>query len=87
MRKINVRKGITYRHMREWCSLKRSAGNLNCKSGINLPNLLSKEITLLLMLQNRFIILKKIITVITIIKVWIPYLKLQAVLEICNEPT
>jgi hypothetical protein len=49
MRKINVRKGITYRRMRGWCSLKRSAGNLNSKSGINLPNLLSKEITLLSM--------------------------------------
>jgi hypothetical protein len=49
MRKINVRKGITYRRMREWYSLKRSAGNLNSKSGINLPNLLSKEITQQLM--------------------------------------
>jgi hypothetical protein len=46
MRKINEKKEITYRHMREWYSLKRSAGNLNSKSGINPPNLLSKEITL-----------------------------------------
>jgi len=44
-RKTNEKKGITYRHTREWCSLKKSAENLNNKSEINLPSWLSKEIT------------------------------------------